>query len=326
MNSKNQEIAVTEDISISVVIPCYNSDYSLTRLIHRIRDIFVDSIDEPYEIILVDDGSPSPGTWQTISALARQNPEVRAFQLTRNFGKPGALMCGYSQSKGKWVIVMDDDLQHIPEDIPLLLDQRHHSLVMGNFPVREHVLWQKLTSKLKGWLDYKLIGKPRNVYLSPFHLIHRDIIDAVLRINSPSPHIGALMMHVTRDVVMVNVTHQSREHGKSNFTFIRRVKQFSNLLINNSSLLLKLVAWFGMGLSLLSVLYGTYLTLRWFMIEEIAAGWTSIMVVMLMIGGVLMLSLGIVGEYLLRIINGLENRPSFLIGKRTDEPKSPDQQ
>ena len=315
-NSQNQDAVLADRISVSVVIPCYNSDKSLVQLIERLRNVFVCDVSEPYEIILVDDGSPSLETWQILTGLANQYAEIQALRLTRNFGKPGALMCGYSQSKGKWVVVMDDDLQHLPEDIPLLLEQRQHSLIMGNFETRQHPRWQQFASDIKNWLDYKLIGKPKNIYLSPFHVIRRDVISAMLEIKSPTPHIGALMMHVTRDVVMVNVSHQSRQSGISNFTFARRAKKFNNLLINNSSLLLRLVASLGMGLSVLSMFYGTYLVLRWYFIDEIAAGWTSIMVANLMIGGILMLSLGVVGEYLLRIINGQENRPAFIVGER----------
>jgi len=265
---------------------------------------------------LIDDGSSLANTWPTLLELSRKYPEVLAVQLSRNFGKPGALMCGYHQARGKWVVVMDDDLQHLPEDIPLLLEQRQHGLVMGRFESRHHTLWQRVSSVLKSWLDYKAIDKPKHIYLSPFHMIRRDVVDAMLEIKTPTPHIGALMMHVTRDVAMVNVGHHPRMFGKSTFTFSTRVKQFSNLLINNSSLLLNLVARLGLSISVLSLAYGIYIALRRFFIEEIIEGWTSLMVVILVIGGIIMFSIGVLGEYLLRIINGLENRPAFVIGKR----------
>jgi len=316
-STQNTGIASGEKINISVVIPCYNSDESLVQLVAGLQKLFNDIVRESYEIILVDDGSPSPGTWPTLVGLSNKYPEVLALQLTRNFGKPGALMCGYSQARGNWIVAMDDDLQHLPEDIPLFLEQRQHGLVMGRFKSRKHPRWQQVTSNMKGWLDYKMLGKPRHVYLSPFHMIRRDVVDAMLDIKTPTPHIGALMMHVTRDVAMVNVNHQPREYGKSNFTFARRVKQFSNLLINNSSLLLNLVATLGILISLLSMIYGMYIAFRrLFLGAEIIEGWTSLMVVTLVIGGILMFSLGVVGEYLLRIINGLENRPAFVVGKQ----------
>jgi len=309
--------AETCDIDVSVVIPCYKSNESLIRLVERLQKVFSAVVMETYEIILIDDGSPHPDTWSTIVELSNKYPEVHGLHLSRNFGKPGALLCGYSEARGKWVVAMDDDLQHLPEDIPTLLDQRQHDLVMGRFEGRKHVLWQRIASNIKSWLDHKLLDKPKHVYISPFHLISRNAINAILEIKTPTPHIGALMMHVTRDVVMVNVRHHKREFGLTTFTFSQRLKQFSNLLINNSSLLLNVIAKLGIGLSLLSLLYGGYLLFRRIFNEDIIQGWTSLMVVTLGIGGILMFSLGIVGEYLLRIINGLENRQTFVINKWT---------
>ena len=227
-------------------------------------------------------------------------------------------MCGYAESSGRLVVVMDDDLQHAPEDIPLLLEQSDHSLVMGHFESREHPWWQKMASDFKSWMDFKLIGKPRHIYLSAFHLVKREVIQAMLRINSPSPHVGALMMYVTRDVVMVPVSHHPRPHGETNFTLSRRITQFSNLVINNSSLLLRLVAWMGITLSLVSIGYGVFLIFRRVIFEAVVPGWTSIMVATLLIGGILMLSVGVIGEYLLRILNGLEGRSAFVVKKKVE--------
>lgn len=311
-----------DGINVSVVIPCYKSTESLIRLVERLRLVFTSAVMESYEIVLVDDGSPHQDTWSIIVELSNKYSEVRGLQLSRNFGKPSALLCGYSAAIGKWVIAMDDDLQHQPEDIPILLGQRQHDLVMGQFVTRKHALWQRMASNFKSWLDYKLLDKPRHVYLSPFHLIGRSAINAILAINTPTPHIGALMMHVTRDVVMVNVRHEKREIGKTTFTFIQRVRQFSNLLINNSSLLLNLVAKLGISLSLLSLLYGSYIAFRRIFSDAIVEGWTSLMVVTLGMGGILMFSLGVVGEYLLRIINGLENRPAYVVRKRSGKAGS----
>ena len=300
---------------LSVVIPCYRSDESLEQLLARLQQVLDDALDRPYEVILVDDGSPELSTWATIERLCSRYQFVRGVQLTRNFGKPNALVCGYHQSRGDYVLAMDDDLQHRPEDIPLLLAQRPCDLAMGGFGDRKHAWWQRRASAIKSWLDGRLIGKPGHVYLSPFHLIRRNVLDAMLGIRTPNPHIGALMMHVTRDVQMVPVSHDSRSHGRSNYTFRTRFRQFSNLLVNNSSLLLRGVALMGSLLAFMSFLFGAYLLFQRLFGEQLLPGWTSLMVVTLFVGGVLMLSLGVVGEYLLRIINGIENRPGFVIKK-----------
>ena len=312
-------------ISVSVVIPCYASSECLIELVERLIRVFEEEIRESFEIVLVDDGSPDPKTWPMIEGLASEHPPVRAFQLSRNFGKPNALVCGYTMARGQWVLAMDDDLQHLPEDIPKLLEERPCGLVMGKFEQRKHVWWQRAASSVKGWLDYQLIGKPKDVYLSPFHLIGRENLDAMLSVRTPNPHIGALMMHVSRDVKVVSVGHQARTIGRSNYTLGRRIRQFSNLLVNNSSLLLRLVATLGLTIASLSFVMGLFLVYRALVIQQIVPGWTSLMVVTLIIGGVIMLSLGVVGEYLLRIINGIENRPAFVVRRSTSSDRLPDE-
>lgn len=296
----------------SVVIPCYNSDQSVRELVLALRKVFLHEISNSFEILLVDDGSPSPDTWRTLEDLGQTIPEVRSIRLSRNFGKPGALMCGYSHAAGRWVIAMDDDLQHDPRDIPALLSQKEHALVMAEFRHRKHPLWQRWAGAVKSWLDYKLIGKPRNVTLSSFHVIRRDTLEHILRIKTPTPHVGALMMYVTRDVVMVPARHNPRKYGRTTYTYMQRWRQLSNLLINNSSLLLSLVARLGVLLALFSILLGGGLVYAR-IVGNIVPGWTSLMVAMLLLGGLILLSLGVIGEYLLRIINGLECRPSFIV-------------
>ena len=112
------------DINFSVVIPVYNSNRSLPELVKRLHAVFRDKLAETYEIILVDDGSPRPETWETLRSVATGDPLVRTFRLAKNFGQGCALLCGLDKARGKWIITMDDDLQHRPEDIPLLAAHR----------------------------------------------------------------------------------------------------------------------------------------------------------------------------------------------------------
>lgn len=308
----------------SIVVPCYNSDQSVRELVLALRRVFQHDISNSFEILLIDDGSPSPDTWRTLEDLGRMFDEVRSIKLSRNFGKPGALMCGYSLAAGRWIIAMDDDLQHDPRDIPALLKHKEHALVMAQFPHRKHVFWQRYAGAVKSWLDYKLIGKPRNVTLSPFHVIRRETLDQILRLKSPTPHVGALMMYVTRDVVMVPARHHARKYGRTTYTIRQRWGQLSNLLINNSSLLLTLVARLGVLIALFSILFGVSLIYTRFVVGRIVPGWTSLMVAILLLGGLMLFSLGVIGEYLLRIINGLECRPPFIVDRIVSNDSLPD--
>lgn len=310
---------MSDSVKYSVVVPCYNSENSINELAFRIKKIFIEKIKESYEIIFVDDCSPNPNTWKTIEDLTQLNQEIRAFRLTRNFGKPGALMCGYQYSRGGYVIIMDDDLQHMPEDIPFLIEKKEHDIVMARFKRKRQNGISRFGSWLWNWLMYLLIDKPKNIYISPFNLVNRSVINALIKIKSPRPMIGALYLHITKDIIMVDVHHMQREFGKSGFTFIKRLSQFSNLVINNSSILLRAVAHFGILISVLSVIGTIWLILRWYIYGNILPGWTSLMVVVVFLGGLTLFSIGIIGEYLYRILNGLEGRPSFIVGKKIDK-------
>ena len=300
-------------IQLSVVIPAYNSNDSLEELARRLESILTKMTARQYEIIIVDDASPDPSTWERIQKIAAEQANVRAIQLMRNFGKAGAVLCGMSEARGDWIVTMDDDLQHRPEDLPALFEKREHDVVMGNFPVRKAGFVAELGGDVKAWLDHKLIGKPKHIRVSPLKLYRAQVVAAMLQIHTPYPFIAALLFEVTHDVVMVDVVHERRKYGRPAFTFRKRVRQFLNLLISNSSLLLRMAAVLGMVIAVLSVIAGAVLVILKFTKEAVYPGWTSLMVVTLVIGGVNLFTLGVVGEYLIRIIRGVESRPAYLV-------------
>jgi len=300
-------------VTYSVVIPVYNSTKSLIELVERLDNVFKNVVQETYEVILVDDGSSNPETWPTMKALAKRYVGVTAVQLMRNFGKTGAVVCGFEQTQGDYVFTLDDDLQHFPEDIPKFIAKKEHDVVMGSFAHKQHSWIKRLTSGIKGWFDYRLLGKPSHIQMSPFKLYKSVVVKSMLSIKTPYPFISALLFHTTRDVVTINVEHGNRKFGHSDYSFIRQLRTFSNLLINNSAFLLRVVAVLGMGVSLISFLLGIYYVIRTLVLSRPVPGWTSLMVVTLISNGLILFSVGVVGEYLVRIIRGIENRPAYVI-------------
>jgi len=310
---------MASNIKYSIIVPCYNSgEATLSELIERIKGVFQKTIKESYEIILVEDRSVDERTWPVVRNLAEDNAEVRSFRLSRNFGKLSAVMCGYQYSRGDFILMMDDDLQHSPEDIPLLIEQKSHAIVMANFKQRQAGIFARFGSYIWNWFMTVLINKPRHVYMSPFNLVNRYVIDAILKMNVSYPMIGAMMLHVTRDISMVEVKHCAREEGRSGYTLGKKITQFSNLVINNSSLLLRLVAYIGFIISSISFFTILYLVFAWFLWGGTLMGWTSLMVVVLFIGGAILASIGVIGEYLFRIINGIESRPAYVVAEHID--------
>lgn len=300
------------DKKYSVIIPVYNSVETLEQLAIRIKQVF-SNLHLDYEIIMVEDCSPNKNTWQTLRYLAEIDPNVTAIRLSRNFGQQSATLCGFKESTGDYIITMDDDLQHNPEDIPYLLEESQHDIVIGEFLQKKASIFRRITSHLKGYFDTLLIGKPKHIRLSPFRMINRATVNGMLSIKSSNPFIPALMFYVSKDVVGVPIEHRHRREGKSNYTIWRMLGVFNNLIIGNSSFLLKVIGYLGMGIAFFSIIYAVFIFAGQLRNPSPIPGWTSVIVSVLFVGGLLLFSVGIIGEYLIRIITGVESRPSYII-------------
>lgn len=299
---------------ISVVIPVYNSNV-LNDIVDRVERVFAGRMEE-HEIVFVDDFSPDPAVWETLERLAARHPSVRAIQLTRNFGQHAATICGLREARGEFVITMDDDLEHSPEEIPKLLAVRDHDLVVGRFRERQHGPLTRASSRIKGVFDWMILGKPKHIQLTSFRMLSRVVVDGMLAIRTAHPFIPALMLHVTKDVVAVDVDHRRRERGRSSYTFAKRMRLFTDLIIHNSSLVLRLVGQVGLALSAVSFLMAAYIVYRKLAHSIGVMGWASVVTVQLLIGGLLLFSVGIMGEYLVRIIESSEAKPTYFVRRR----------
>jgi len=304
-------------IKYSVVIPVYNSEQSLIELVSRLYAVFTKVVKESFEIIFIDDYSPNSKTFQTLEMLSNKYEFVNVFQLTRNFGQGGATMAGLSVSKGVYIITMDDDLQQRPEDIPLLIKKQDHDVVIGRFIAKDLKSPIKgLGSKLKGKLDTKLLGLPIGLKSTSFKLINSEVAQNMLKLKTSRPFIIALILNVTQDIINVDVVHQASRRDKSNYSLVKSIKLFSNLIISNSSILLRIISLIGFILALLSFITGIILVIRKIVMPDISQGWTSIMVVSLFNLGLLLFSVGLVGEYLYRLEETTRNRPMFLLKRK----------
>lgn len=302
---------------ISIVIPVYNSAV-LADLVARIDAVFAGR-PEQHEILFVDDSSPDPAVWQTLERLSETNPAVRAVQLTRNFGQHAATLCGLREARGEFVITMDDDLEHSPEEIPKLLARRDQDVVVGQFKAKQHGPLTRASSQLKGVFDWLLLGKPRHIQLSSYRMLSRVVVDGMLTIRTAHPFIPALILHVTKDIAGVDMDHGRRPRGRSSYTLAKRIRLFTDLIIHNSSLVLRLVGQLGLVLSLVSGLMAGYIVYRKLAHSIGVMGWASVLTTQLLIGGLLLFSVGIVGEYLVRIIESSEAKPTYFVRRRLGE-------
>jgi glycosyltransferase involved in cell wall biosynthesis len=306
---------------VSIVVPVYDSP-APHLLVERVGEAFRGR-DEDFEILFVDDGSPGPGTWTALESLARKDARVRAIQLSRNFGQQEATLCGLREARGDIVITMDDDLQHDPRDIPLLLAHADRDIVIGQLQTQEHHFARRFASRVKGIFDRVILGTPKGLRLSSFRQLSRTVVDGVLAMRTPHPFLPALMFHVSRDVIGVPVSHSRRSSGRSGYTPRKLLRLFSNLVINNSSMLLRTAAYAGIVLAGLSFTLAGYVVYRKLAHDVSVQGWASLFAALLLIGGLLLVSVGVMGEYLIRIIEATESKPTYFVRRRVEQVRTP---
>lgn len=299
-------------MKISIVIPVYNSARSLVSLIHGIEDYF-NASEHSYDVILVDDGSTNPVSWDTISELSKECDNVFGIRFRKNFGKPNALLCGFRKAKGDYVLTLDDDQQHLPNVLDDLLEENAHDVVIGKYKKSRHGLLKRILSGFKNKLEVWAYKKPSNIHVSPVKLIKKEIIDDIVLINSNRPFIAALLFSVTHDIVNVNIDHLSRQEGKSGFTIAKMWSTISNMLFNNSSLLLKGIAFLG---AFCFIMTGSLMIFSFFMGKM--ASEEKILGAIGLSTGTILFAIGIVGEYLIRIIAGIETKQGYYIKETTE--------
>jgi dolichol-phosphate mannosyltransferase/undecaprenyl-phosphate 4-deoxy-4-formamido-L-arabinose transferase len=305
-------------VEYSVVVPVYNSSESLVELVAQLRDFFEREARASFEIILVDDASPDTATWETMSRLHGEDGRVKAIQLMRNFGQQAATLCGFGHARGRWVVTMDDDLQHIPAELGKLIAARDHDVVMAQFEGRKHGPLKVFYSNVKQWFDHRVLGKPRDLHLSSYRLLKREIVDNILRIDTVHPFIGSMIFMVTQDVKGVAVRHQERVHGTSGYSFARMLRLFLSLLINNSTFLLNVVGVLGLVMAVFSVGVAVVVVAKKMIYDTPIMGWTSLMAMVSFLGGMSLAAISIIGQYLIRIIHEVQGRPAYTTSRIED--------
>jgi polyisoprenyl-phosphate glycosyltransferase len=311
-------------VDISVVVPVYNSSDCLEELLKRLT-IQLESMGKSYEIILVEDCS-SDESWQVIEGLAPQYPNLKAFRLMRNCGQPKATLCGLLHAVGEIVITMDDDLQHPPDQIPLLLqaleDNPRLDCVFGVFRQKKHARYRNLGSRALQWVNNRAFGLSGHFRSSTFRSMRGSLARTIASHQTENPAILALILASTGSVQNVEVEHAERFAGRSNYTLASQFNAAFDNICNVSMMPLRLVSYTGVGLCALSLLMVLSVLIGKLAGSIGVAGWTTVVILISFFCGVILLSLGIMGEYLARILREVQGRPQYvvrqsLVGGRT---------
>jgi glycosyltransferase involved in cell wall biosynthesis len=302
-------------MDISVVVPVYNSSSCLEELLKRLT-AQMESMCKSYEIILVEDGSPDE-SWQVIERLVPQYPNLRAFRLMRNSGQHKATLCGLSHARGEIVFTMDDDLQHRPDQMPRLLEAFQKDLeldcVFGVFHQKKHAWYRNLGSRFLRWMNHHAFNLPAGTRTSSFRAMRQSLVQLVIAYHTRTPTILALILESTKHIRHVEVEHAGRFAGRSNYVLRKQFLLAFDNICNVSMLPLRLVTFMGLLSCLFSMLMVLVVLLRKLTGGIGIEGWTTVVILISFFSGLIMLSLGIMGEYMSRILREVRGGPPFLI-------------
>lgn len=300
----------------SIVVPVYRSEKTLGPLYERIKDVFDDELKSSFELVLIDDGSQD-GSWEKMLELHQQDQRVKIVQLAGNFGQHNALICGFSHARGEFVVTMDDDLQHPPEEIPKLIQamETHPNadVVIGSYREKKHSRMRNLGTRAMNWFISKIFGKEPDLQLGSFRLMRAVIVEAMLQTRMEKPRVGILILQLSNRIVNTTVDHDPRKFGESGYTFKRLTKDFVGNILSNSALPLHIVSYLGFASSILSLILTFVYLYRYFFVGISVPGWTTLVLLTLFYFGILLFSIGIIGEYLIKILKESRRMPRYVV-------------
>ena len=302
-----------ENLDLSIVIPVYNSERILPHLVSQIAAV-MRANEWSFEILLVCDCSPD-ASWNVILELTNSYSFVKGIHLSINVGQHNALMAGFGRATGNAVITMDDDLQHEPRDIPKLIEalDSGYDAVYGRFISRSHPTWKLIGSKVNDKVAGFLLEKPRDLYLSPFRAFRAKIKAEILRYSGPYVYVDGLILGATQKIASVNVEHHERFSGESRYGLLKSISLWSKMATNFSILPLRITSLLGLVFAAFGFLLALVFVAQKFTVDAMPDGWSSLMVIMLIVSGVQLLALGMLGEYLGRVLLTINSKPQFVI-------------
>ncbi len=300
-------------LKFSLVIPVFNEEENLKVLYTRLTKV-MESLGEAYEIIFVDDGS-SDSSFQILTDLHQKDGNVKVIRFTRNFGQDIARTAALDYCKGANVILMDGDLQDQPEEIPKLLAKlgEGYDVVYGLRKERQDNLFRKLASKTYFQLVAKMTNQTVDPQITSFRILTRRVVDHMNELREQNRFYGGLISWLGFPSAIVEIEHGRRMAGKSKYGFWKLLKNAAEGVVSFSSLPLQLVGSLGLVMSAVSFVLGIYMLIRQFVWGVAVPGYTSIVVSMFFLGGIVLIVLWVMGQYIGRIHTEVKQRPLYVI-------------
>jgi polyisoprenyl-phosphate glycosyltransferase len=315
------------EIELSVVIPVYGCEGCLRALHDRLRAA-LSGLTESFEIVLVDDCSPD-GAWETIGELAREDHSVRGFRLSRNFGQHAAITAGLAQARGRWTVVMDCDLQEPPEEIPRLYAKAHqgYDIVFTRRSGSPGSRFRAAAGRAYMRLRRFLLRTGEATNAGTLSILSRKVVDAFLTLRDKDREYLIALEWLGFRHATIEVERAERYEGRSSYTPGRLLRVAVEGMFFQTTILLRWIVFLGFFVAFAGVLLAAYYVYTYFTTTPLP-GYTSLAVLMLLLGGFIIVSMGVIGLYVGKVFEQVKGRPLFLIDRQVvaeDETELPPQ-
>lgn len=309
------------DKCVSVVIPCYNSEKTIGRVVELCEDEFRRMTGTDWEIILVNDCS-ADNTWHEIEKCCLKSEHVKGVDLAKNTGQHNAIMAGFHYALGDYILCMDDDLQTHPSQIKKMLDklEEGYDLVFASYPEVKQSLFRRLGSWFNSATVNFLLKTPKEIKVTSFFVFRKFMLKAILEYKNSYTHLRGLLFSATRNIGTVEVEHFERVEGTSNYTLTKLIRLWSSC-INFSIIPLRVSGVIGGITSGLGFLFCVFIVIRKLINPDMAAGWTSTIAIELFFSGLILMCLGVTGEYIGRIFLAINSTPQYVIRREAGTEK-----
>lgn len=305
---------------VSFVIPCYRSENTLEHVVAELektmmRPELVTAYE--FEIILVNDCSPD-NTLGTIKKLCAQKSYIKGIAFARNFGQHAALMAGLRQAAGDYVVCLDDDGQTPANEADKLLAKLEEGFdaVYAKYEHKQHSGFRNLGSKVNELMTRVMLEKPKELYISSYFAVKRFVVEDMIRYENSYPYVIGLVLRTTKNITNVVVNHREREQGSSGYTLKKLLGLWFNGFTAFSVKPLRIATCIGGFSAVAGFLYGFYTIIKKFVNPDVPMGFSSTMAAIVFFGGMIMLMLGLIGEYIGRIYISMNNSPQYVIRER----------
>lgn len=301
--------------TLSFVIPCYGSEKTIGFVINEIEEVVSQRSDYDYEIICVNDRSPD-NVLDVLKEIVKTHKKVRVADLAKNFGKHSAVMAGLSMTTGDYIVSLDDDGQCPMDRLwdlidPLVNDEA--DMTMAKYPKKKQSALKNFGSHVNSLMSRTLINKPAKLQFSNFFVMKSYMVQEILKYDNPYPYLEGLILRTTKNILSVEMEERDRFAGKGNFTLLKSLSLWINGFTAFSVVPLRISSLIGMICAVIGFVYGLIVIIRKIILPSISVGWSSTVAIMLFIGGLIMLMLGMIGEYIGRIYISINNSPQYVI-------------